>query len=33
LADLEERQDDEAGMTVDITQTPEQIVECIVTTI
>jgi gluconokinase len=33
LDDLEEREDDEPGWTVDITETPEQIVERIITTI
>ncbi len=33
LEDLEERQDDEPGLTVDIAKTPEQIVECIMTMI
>jgi gluconokinase len=31
--DLEERQDDEPGLTVDIAKTPEQIVERIMTVI
>jgi len=33
LEDLEERRDDEAGLTVDIAETPEQIVESIMTMI
>jgi len=33
LEDLEERQDDEPGLTVDIAKTPEQIVESIMTMI
>jgi carbohydrate kinase (thermoresistant glucokinase family) len=33
LDDLEARQDDEPGLTVDIAQTPEDIVECIMTVI
>ena len=33
LKDLEERQDDEPGLTVDIAKTPEQIVESIMTMI
>lgn len=33
LEDLEEREDDEPGLTVDIEQTPEQIVESIMTVI
>jgi gluconate kinase len=33
LQDLEERQDDEPGLTVDIAKTPEQIVESIMTMI
>lgn len=33
LEDLEERQDDEPGLTVDIAKTPEQIVESIMTLI
>lgn len=33
LEDLEERQDDEPGLTVDIAETPNQIVERIMTTI
>jgi gluconokinase len=33
LEDLEERQDDERGLTVDIGRTPEQIVEAILTVI
>lgn len=33
LEDLEERQDDEPGLTVDIAETPEQIVESIMTMI
>jgi gluconokinase len=33
LEDLEERQDDERGLTVDIARTPEQIVETILTVI
>lgn len=33
LEDLEERQDDEPGLTVDIAKTPEQIVESIMTVI
>jgi gluconokinase len=33
LDDLEARQDDEPGLTVDIANTPEEIVECIMTMI